>query len=143
MIRFLVLTSLIATSSPAASLQEQLPSKILDNEEIRNLLSDQKPVESKVRKKRRRRLRRLDSFKASKLKLADSTQTPMIFDLPVTYNPRVRHWISYFQGSGRKWFRRWLERSHRYTPLIQKILVKKKRIRNITNCLVVFRKRWL
>ena len=75
---------------------------------------------------RHRNLRRLNSFPKSNLKIADKNSTPMVFDLPVTYNPRVKKWISYFQKPGKKWFTKWLERSHRYVPDIQKILVKEK-----------------
>ena len=44
------------------------------------------------------------------------------FDIPVTYNDKVKHWIKYFQGPGRKWFRTWLERSNAYLPLMQETL---------------------
>lgn len=44
------------------------------------------------------------------------------FDIPVTYNTRVKWWINYYQTSGRKWFRTWLERSHAYLPQMQKML---------------------
>lgn len=47
------------------------------------------------------------------------------FDLPVTYNDRVKSWIKYFQGPGRKWFSIWLQRSSRYLPLMQKALAEK------------------
>ncbi len=45
-----------------------------------------------------------------------------IFDFPVAYNARVRYWVTYFQTNGRKWFKRWLERSTKYIPLIQTLL---------------------
>lgn len=44
------------------------------------------------------------------------------FDLPVIYNASVKTWINHFQGSGKKWFRTWLERSHAYLPLMQNLL---------------------
>lgn len=44
------------------------------------------------------------------------------FDIPVTYNTRVKSWVIYFQGNGRKWFRTWLERSSAYLPLMQATL---------------------
>ncbi len=50
------------------------------------------------------------------------TQVKPIFDFPVTYNARVRYWIKFFQTDGRKWFKRWLERSTKYIPLIQTLL---------------------
>lgn len=44
------------------------------------------------------------------------------FDIPITYNTRVKSWISYFQKPARKWFRTWLERSHKYLPSMQALL---------------------
>jgi membrane-bound lytic murein transglycosylase D len=48
------------------------------------------------------------------------------FDIPVTYNDKVKHWIKYFQGPGKKWFKTWLERSHAYLPLMQATLAEQK-----------------
>jgi membrane-bound lytic murein transglycosylase D len=48
--------------------------------------------------------------------------TSPYFDIPVTYNNKVRWWINHFQTGGRKWFRTWLERSTAYLPLMQKQL---------------------
>lgn len=58
-----------------------------------------------------------------------STFTPVdtspYFDIPVTYNTKVKWWINYFQTTGRKWFRTWLERSHAYLPTMQKVLAER------------------
>lgn len=43
----------------------------------------------------------------------------LTFDIPVTYNREVKKWIDFFRTSGRPTFKRWLERSSRYFPLIQ------------------------
>ncbi|MDZ4677897.1 MAG: transglycosylase SLT domain-containing protein [Oligoflexia bacterium] len=51
-----------------------------------------------------------------------ASETPLIFDIPVAYNARVAYWIEYFQTSGRGWFTKWLERSTRYLPTLQKTL---------------------
>ncbi|MBX3021056.1 MAG: lytic transglycosylase domain-containing protein [Bdellovibrionales bacterium] len=51
--------------------------------------------------------------------------TSPYFDIPVTYNTKVKWWINYFQTSGRKWFRTWLERSHAYLPGMQSMLAQK------------------
>lgn len=48
------------------------------------------------------------------------------FDIPVEVNDRVVAWMEYFQGSGRKHFERYLERSGRYLPQIQEILKKER-----------------
>jgi len=48
--------------------------------------------------------------------------TSPYFDIPITYNTKVKWWINYFQTSGRRWFRTWLERSNAYLPQMQKTL---------------------
>lgn len=45
-----------------------------------------------------------------------------IGQIPVEVNAEVEKWISYFQGRGRGYFERYLERSTRYVPLMKKIL---------------------
>lgn len=47
------------------------------------------------------------------------------FDLPITYNSKVKFWVAFFQGPGQKDFRRYLERSSRYLPKIFSILDEK------------------
>lgn len=47
------------------------------------------------------------------------------YDIPVEMHPLVAQYIRFFQGPGRKWFRRWMSRSHRYIPLMQPILESK------------------
>jgi membrane-bound lytic murein transglycosylase D len=44
------------------------------------------------------------------------------YDIPVEMQPLVVQYIRFFQGSGRKWFRRWMSRSTRYIPMMQSIL---------------------
>lgn len=46
------------------------------------------------------------------------------FDVPIEINDRVVAWMEFFQGPGRGHFRRYLERSGRYMPLMQEILRK-------------------
>lgn len=64
---------------------------------------------------------KLESLKSKTISKMDSQ---LIFDIPVSYNPKVAKWISYYQGRGRKWYREWLERSFRYLPYLQKELRK-------------------
>ena len=47
------------------------------------------------------------------------------FDIPMTYNTKVRWWINYFQTGGRRWFRTWLERSHAFLPGMKNMLARK------------------
>lgn len=56
----------------------------------------------------------LDSFDVSLVKDR--------YDIPVEMRPLVAQYIQFFQGKGRKWFRRWMSRSTRYIPLFQPIL---------------------
>lgn len=46
------------------------------------------------------------------------------FDIPVEMQPLVAKYIRFFQGPGRKYYRRWVERSARYIPLMQPLLEK-------------------
>jgi membrane-bound lytic murein transglycosylase D len=47
------------------------------------------------------------------------------FDIPITYNTKVKWWINYFQTTGRKWFRTWLERSSAIMPMMKKTMAQK------------------
>ena len=73
-------------------------------------LSEQIPLEE---------LKKLADLDGTKTESARATETPLIFDIPVTYNEKVRQWIRYFQTDGRPSFRSWLERSPRFLPVIQ------------------------
>ena len=64
-------------------------------------------------------LKKLNSLESSNLQFSGASETPLIFDIPVTYNARVSFWIHYFQTEGRTSFRSWLERSARYLPILQ------------------------
>ena len=44
------------------------------------------------------------------------------YDIPVEMQPLVAQYIQFFQGPGRKWFRKWVGRSARYLPVMQPIL---------------------
>ncbi len=52
----------------------------------------------------------------------DVTRVQDRYDIPVEMQPLVAHYIRFFQGPGRKWFRRWMARSTRYLPVMQPIL---------------------
>lgn len=47
-----------------------------------------------------------------------------VFDLPITYNSKVRTWIQFFQKQGQRDFKIWMERSYRYLPKIMPMLEK-------------------
>ena len=52
----------------------------------------------------------------------DVSQVADRYDIPVEMQPLVAQYIRFFQGPGRKWFRRWVSRSTRYIPVMQPIL---------------------
>lgn len=70
----------------------------------------------------RAELDQLKSRLMNKAKVAQAHKATLIFDLPVTYNRRVAHWLQYYQTNGKGWFRDWLERSSKFMPFIQKEL---------------------
>ena len=45
----------------------------------------------------------------------------MPYDIPITYNGKVEEWIHYFQGRGRKYYHKWLQRYTRYAPVMREI----------------------
>lgn len=47
---------------------------------------------------------------------------PEQFDIPVTYNPNVQKWMDYFQGRGKTWFTRYLERKSAWEPMISAVM---------------------
>jgi membrane-bound lytic murein transglycosylase D len=44
-------------------------------------------------------------------------------EIEIEYNEKTTHWIRYFQGSGRRHFSRWLERTGEFKEIIEPILV--------------------
>ncbi|MBX5481650.1 MAG: LysM peptidoglycan-binding domain-containing protein [Myxococcaceae bacterium] len=52
----------------------------------------------------------------------DVRQVQDRYDIPVEMQPLVADYIRFFQGPGRRWFRKWMSRSTRYIPVMQPIL---------------------
>lgn len=109
----------LATRAPVAENSE--PEQQLDPQEIDGPLNDTAaaapvpaPAPTPVEP-----LKKLKSLESSGLQLSHPNETPLIFDIPVTYNSRVRNWIRYFQTEGRATFKYWLERSSRFLPVLQ------------------------
>ena len=97
------------TKRAPAKIPSILPQKVFANHSV-------KPRSIKVPRAK-------DTFTDSNEESVDASfDTPLIFDIPVAYNSRVKYWIEYFQTSGRSWFTKWLERSSRYLPLLQQTL---------------------
>jgi membrane-bound lytic murein transglycosylase D len=44
------------------------------------------------------------------------------YDIPMAYNEAVAEYLDFFQGPGRRWFARWLERERRWAPVFRQIL---------------------
>lgn len=66
----------------------------------------------------------LSVLKDSSKNSLKTNSPPLAFDLPITYNTKVRRWIRFFQSRGRDNFRLWLQRSNRYFPEIRRKLVR-------------------
>lgn len=64
----------------------------------------------------------LEVEKSSLSDIIRSEPPPPIFDIPVTYNTQVARWIKYFQTSGQSTFKKWLERSYKFFPMIKREL---------------------
>lgn len=67
-------------------------------------------------------IRKFRQFRKDLKAPTQHTYSPPIFDFPVTYNHQVKSWIHYFQTDGKTTFKKWLERSARYSPYIIKEL---------------------
>jgi membrane-bound lytic murein transglycosylase D len=52
----------------------------------------------------------------------DISQVKSRYDIPMEMQPLVAQYIQFFQGPGRKWFRKWMSRSTRYIPAMEPIL---------------------
>lgn len=52
----------------------------------------------------------------------DVAQIQDRYDIPVEMQPLVAQYIQFFQGPGRRWFRKWMSRAARYVPVMQPIL---------------------
>ncbi|MBX6363857.1 MAG: transglycosylase SLT domain-containing protein [Gemmatimonadetes bacterium] len=50
---------------------------------------------------------------------AEEPESRVHWDLPVTYNDRVEHWVKFLAGENRERTRLWLERSGTYAPMIR------------------------
>ncbi|NOJ79864.1 LysM peptidoglycan-binding domain-containing protein [Myxococcus xanthus] len=44
------------------------------------------------------------------------------YDIPVEMQPLVAQYVQFFQGPGRRWFRKWMSRAARYVPVMHPIL---------------------
>jgi len=64
--------------------------------------------------------------KSSLSEIIRSEPPPPIFDIPVTYNSQVARWIKYYQTSGQSTFKKWLERSYKFFPMIKRELERNK-----------------
>lgn len=54
-----------------------------------------------------------------------TAQNNMVFDMPITYNERVRYWLQYYQTNGKRHYTSWLSRTQRYIPRIQAVFREK------------------
>src|SRR5215471_15857405 len=52
----------------------------------------------------------------------DLAQLKGQYDIPIEMQPLVAQYIQFFQGPGRKWFRKWMSRSTRFIPMMTPLL---------------------
>lgn len=52
----------------------------------------------------------------------DVSQIQDRYDIPVEMQPLVAQYVQFFQGPGRRWFRKWMSRAARYVPVMHPIL---------------------
>lgn len=94
-LKYLIIIFLLSVETKSTSVVHALPSK------SQTAISPSKLLESGVSKK-----------------VSPKIDIPK-YDIPITYNSKVRYWVNYFQGEGRNWFKLRMERSYRYLPLMQ------------------------
>ena len=99
---------LISFKKIASELQKKRHRK---SKTFKNKRSQIKKLPATLPKKKTSRLNRPNTF-------VPVNKKPF-FDIPVTYNRQVKKWIKYFQYENRTWFRRRLERSSKYLPVMQ------------------------
>tara|TARA_B100000749_G_scaffold279661_1_gene273057 strand:- start:43007 stop:43975 length:969 start_codon:yes stop_codon:yes gene_type:complete len=58
----------------------------------------------------------------SRFQAAPSVHQNPYYDIPVTYNHKIRKWVQEFQSKRRRGFQMWLSRSHRYLPKMRRIM---------------------
>ncbi|RKG85747.1 LysM peptidoglycan-binding domain-containing protein [Corallococcus terminator] len=130
---------------------EEVEAESAELEELRALEGAALDPESKPNAEMMQSLRRLGLTNPLRLRMLDALEEPTFreddtppalaritdlstfdvslvkdrFDIPVDMQPRVAEYIQFFQGPGRKWFRKWMARSTRYLPVMQPILESK------------------
>lgn len=58
-------------------------------------------------------------------------------EIEVVFNWKTRYWLEYFQGKGRRYFQKWLERVERYRGIIEPILVENELTRDLLYLAVI------
>lgn len=127
---------------------DEVESESAELEELRALEGATLDPESKPNAEMMQSLRRLGLTNPLRLRMLDALEEPTFreddtppalaritdlatfdisrvkdrYDIPVDMQPRVAEYIQFFQGPGRKWFRKWMARSTRYLPVMQPIL---------------------
>ncbi|MFO7915797.1 MAG: LysM peptidoglycan-binding domain-containing protein [Candidatus Krumholzibacteriales bacterium] len=58
-------------------------------------------------------------------------------EIEVVFNWKTRYWLEYFQGKGRRYFQKWLERVEKYRGIIEPILVENELTRDLLYLAVI------
>ena len=64
----------------------------------------------------------LDLPRVTDLSTLDVGTVAKEYDIPIEMQPLVAEYVRFFQGPGRRWFRKWMDRSARYIPMMKPIL---------------------
>ncbi len=100
---------------------------ISETEDLQNIL-DEKPLQCLPPKER---LKKEKEFKTTwdlacvqdeDMEIIEEDEVAEGFDIPIYINKDVKKWIKYFQTKGKRHFKKWLERSGKYIPMMRKIL---------------------
>jgi membrane-bound lytic murein transglycosylase D len=122
----LLVTTLILTGCSSMNTGKTDPQLTTDAETMEALKSEHYvPVESEeVLHEELSALERVGAWEEGQPEKIREIEPEVTFDFPVTMNKQVRFYLDTFQHRQKKYFKRWLARSGRYLPSIQKELAR-------------------
>ncbi len=122
----LLATALILPGCSGMNTGETGPQLTTDAETMEALKSEHYvPVESEeVLHEELSALERVGDWEEGQPEKIREIEPEVTFDFPVTMNKQVRFYLDTFQHRQKKYFKRWLARSGRYLPFIQKELAR-------------------
>ncbi|MCB0365939.1 MAG: lytic transglycosylase domain-containing protein [Bdellovibrionaceae bacterium] len=122
MFRLLTVLIVVVASGAQAAIPGKANEQKVTSKKSTSVIHLTTPVENN-RKVTRLRVKTKSKAIQKNTRIASSIYSPVDrrpnYDLPITYNSKVRFWINYYQKGGQSWFKRWMERSYRYLPQMQ------------------------